>query len=146
MKNLPRQGEFPNEEQIHSELLFISIFLRKEKRDRWKDFLPSPKNRIKVVQTLDHFRDLDERYLSEIPKEEQTPERLYRRLRDLGAPEQCHLISSARELDGKTLPLIEALQRIAEAGCGTMMICVPDRLGYFHDEDERHQWILEKGR
>lgn len=134
----------PSEEQLQAEILFTTTFIRREKRDRWKEFLASPKNRNKIVETLNHFRDLDERYLVAIPQEQREPEALSKMLHRLGAPEACHLISSADVLDGKTLPLLEALQRISSEGWGTLLLCLPDSLGYFYDEEGQNQWILKK--
>jgi len=45
-------------------------------------------------------------------------------------------------MDGREFPLIDALKRIVGYGMGTIVSCIPGKLGYFEDEDGR--CILEK--
>lgn len=63
-------------------------------------------------------------------------------LRGKGAPETCYAVSEDDELDGKELPLSDSLKKIVGYGMGTFLSCLPGRLAYFEDEDER--WILER--
>jgi hypothetical protein len=59
-----------------------------------------------------------------------------------GAPDTCYVISEDDDLDGKEMPLAEALKTIIGRGIGTFLSCVPGRLAYFEDEECR--WILER--
>ena len=127
-----------------AESLFVSTFIRKEKRNRLKELLPHPKRRAKVLSTLDHFRDLDERFATLIPDSEQSTDLIYSRLIKLGAPAECHLISSNQNWDGIKLPLFEALNTIIGMGMGTLVICQPTQLGYYEGESANDRWILKK--
>jgi hypothetical protein len=60
------------------------------------------------------------------------------------APTQCLLISSNKKLDQKALPLQEALNSIVGMGYGTLVICVPDKLGYFEGEEQNDRWLLAR--
>jgi hypothetical protein len=59
-----------------------------------------------------------------------------------GAPETCYALSEDSELDGKEIPLSEALKEVVGCGMGTFLSCLAGRLAYFEDEDGR--WILER--
>jgi hypothetical protein len=49
-------------------------------------------------------------------------------------------MSEDSDLDGKELPLLEALKKVVGYQMGTFLSCVPGKLAYFEDEDDR--WIL----
>jgi hypothetical protein len=57
--------------------------------------------------------------------------------------ESCHVISTNRELDGRDVDLAVALAGIVGTGDGSLVSCIPGRLGYFEDESSR--FILAKG-
>ncbi|MGA2348155.1 MAG: hypothetical protein ABSF93_19245 [Candidatus Sulfotelmatobacter sp.] len=40
------------------------------------------------------------------------------------------------------MPLVEALKKIVGYQMGTFLTCVPGKLAYFEDEEDR--WILER--
>jgi len=63
-------------------------------------------------------------------------------LRRLGAPETCHIISEGK-LDGEEMHLGSALKEVVGGGLGTVISCVPGRLGYFEGE-LRERYILQK--
>jgi len=67
---------------------------------------------------------------------------MLRILKSKGAPDICYAISEDNELDGREIPLEEALKFIHGSGIGTLLSCLPGKLAYFEDEDER--WILER--
>jgi hypothetical protein len=52
----------------------------------------------------------------------------------------CRILSEDSDLDGKELPLLEALKKVVGYQMGTFLSCVPGKLAYFEDEDDR--WIL----
>jgi hypothetical protein len=61
-----------------------------------------------------------------------------------GAPGTCHLFSEDPDLDGVTLPLSEALEAIVGRGVGTLVSCLPGRLGYYEGEEPGERYILER--
>ncbi len=117
---------------------FVRAFVLPAKRARLVELLQNPKRRAKVLASLDHFCDLDPRFQVEIPSSEQSAER--------GAPSVCHLISSDRGLDGRDFPLLEALVHVMGSGMGTLVSCVPGRLGYFEGEAPRDRFLLARDR
>ena len=127
----------------HEESL-INAFVRVEKRTRFIEFLGSPKRRPKFLANLYHFADLDLRYLVPIPLGEQNAKDIAALLKQRGAPSVCHVISTSPELDGRDLDLGDVLEQIVGVGEGTLISCIPGRLGYFDGESAKDRFILER--
>jgi hypothetical protein len=58
-------------------------------------------------------------------------------LRERGAPATCALLSADTDLNGRHMPLDEALRVVVGWCPGTFVSCVPGRLAYFEDEEGR---------
>ena len=103
--------------------------------------LEKPKRRKDITPSLAHCKHLDPRYIVPIaPREQHVPEIL--RLLKNKAPENCYALSEDDELDGKEVLLADALKEIVGRGMGTFLSCIPGRLAYFEDEEDRS--ILER--
>ena len=126
------------------EAAFVRAFVVPGKQERLLDLLSRPKRRGSVLQTLYHFGDLDPRFARPVPPLEQTPEGVERRLRELGAPEACYLLSDVPGLDARTMPLGAALEEVVGAGGGTLLSCIPGSLGYFEGEEPGDRWLLHR--
>ena len=111
------------------------------KRERYLEMLANPKKRKKFLLELGHFKSLDPRCAFTLPRGVHTPEEIAAFLNRKGAPQTCWLTSEDFELDGKEMPLVEALRRVVGYQMGTFLSCVPGRLAYFENEDGR--WVLE---
>jgi len=119
----------------------IEAFILPQRRSRYLEFLARPKHRKKIISELPHFKHLDPRSVVSIPPREQHWKNIRALLLSMGAPDLCHALSEDSEIDGKELPLQKALQCVVGSGMGTFLSCVPGKLGYFEDEDQR--WILQ---
>ncbi|HZO56353.1 MAG TPA: hypothetical protein VFB63_26840 [Bryobacteraceae bacterium] len=130
---------------IQHEAAFIRAFIIAAKQERLAELLAKPKRRRDVLGTLYHFKDLDPRFMTVVPPGGQTASGLEALLRERGAPELCYAISTDENLDGRTVPLRDAISQIARrVGHGTLLSCVPGRLGYFEGEEPRERYILER--
>ena len=129
-----------NQEE-HERGLMLS-FIPPERRNRYLELIARPKRRQDIVESLAHFKHLDVRYLIPIPGSQSRASEILRLLRSKGAPETCYALSEASELDGREIPLSEGLAFIVGRGIGTFLSCIPGKLAYFEDEDQR--WILER--
>jgi hypothetical protein len=118
----------------------IAAFILPERRERYLEFLSKPKLRKKIIANLSHFRHLDPRYLVSIPSRQQHPKDLDHLLRSMGAPNLCYALSENSEIDGREIPLFDALHAVVGYDMGTFLSCMPGELAYFEDEDQR--WIL----
>lgn len=119
------------------ERALIDAFIVPRKRPRDRALLSGPR-RGKLRRGLDHLRDLDQRYTTPLPSHAD----VCRTLQDLGAPQRCYVLSSTARLDGRDLPLREAIDEIERSMCGALVSCVPGTLGYYYGESGERRLVL----
>jgi len=125
----------------HEEAL-IRAFILPTRRDRYLECLKKPKKRARFCAELAHFKALDPKYaIGILPRLQHAP-LIHELLIAKGAGQKCWVISESREMDGRELDLKTALKETVGGGMGTLISCVPGKLGYFEDEDNR--FILER--
>lgn len=123
----------------------IRAFIQKNKQDRCIQFLANPKNRHKFTSELCHFKWLDERFAHPIPPSTaHTAKEIVALLRSKGAGPTVHVISEDSGIDGKELGLEEAMGHVWGGQMGTILSCIPGKLGYFEDEEMRPGRLLER--
>jgi hypothetical protein len=105
--------------------------------------LSSEKGRKKLGDSLHHSYDFDPRW-AEYVGDRKTAGDIAALLRAAGAGPTCYCISSERDLDGETVPLENALERVVQSGFGHYLVCIPDRLAYFESEDRDERYILRR--
>jgi len=131
------------QQQEHEQQLF-KTFILPQRRDRYLGFLAVPKHRKKITRGLAHFKHLDPGCVRSIPPSQHSPENIWKLLRSMGAPGLCWVLSENDEIDGREMPVLEALQVVVGRQMGTFLSCLAGRLAYFEDEDQR--WILQANR
>jgi hypothetical protein len=129
------------------ERAFVGSFLQKARRERALLCLANPKKRHEYIEWLiDSGRDvLVPECVRSIQPNQQHPDPICAILRSLGAPETCYLISEHSSYDGKELSLLAAIKEIIGNGdgMGSVISCLPGRLGYFEGE-WKQRFILQK--
>jgi hypothetical protein len=125
----------------HEEAL-IRAFILPNRVERYLECLKNPKKRTKFHQELHHFKALNPKYLVPILPRLQHADSIEELLKAKGAAQTCWMICGNRELDGREIELREALEETVGYGIGTLISCVPGKLGYFEDETVRG--ILER--
>jgi len=128
-------------QQEHERGIILS-FIIPVRQDRYLEMLAKPKRRKDITSSLAHFKHLEMRHAVQIPPRQQHAAEIFQLLRLKGAPETCYALSEDSELDGKEMSLSEALGEVVGRGMGTFLSCLPGRLAYFEDEEQR--WILER--
>jgi hypothetical protein len=120
----------------------LSRFLVGEWRARFRESLAPGKRRDTSRSQLPHLTHLDPRFAT--PTGE-SASALVAQLREKGAEDSCYLLSEDPELDGRELPLAEALAVIVDGGTehATFVSCVPARLAYFHGAAPGDRYLLE---
>jgi hypothetical protein len=126
------------------ETALINAFILRERRARYTGMLSNPKKRTKILGKLHHLKDLDPRFIIEISPSDHYSDTIATLLMKRGAPEQCHVIGGTRELDGRNVQLVEALDEVVAWGYGTLISCIPGRLGFYEGEDLTIRYILER--
>jgi len=129
---------------MNDEATLISTFVNPLKRKHLIEILANPKRRHRATATLAHFDDLDPRAVVPLESTAQTPAAIESALRSRGAGDNCHVISENRAIDGKTLSLKVALQKVVGQGMGTLLSCVPGELAYYEGQDPSDRCILAR--
>lgn len=124
------------------EAAVIRAFILPTKRERYLEFLMSPKGRAKFIAELAHFKHLNPRFASNIPGSQTNPVSLHKLLVAKGAGAKCWVISENHDLDGREMDLESALKETIGHQMGTFISCVPGKLAYFEGEDDR--FILQR--
>ena len=125
----------------------ICLLLSKPHRARYRQQLTKGgKARAKFVFGLDHTLQLDERFARRVPAAHAATEYhwILAELRRLGAPDSCYALSTDRDLDGRHLPLEEAMESIHGTQMGTLLSCIPGQLAYYEGEDPGERYILHR--
>lgn len=127
---------------MQNEHSLIAAFVKRSKRDRYREILSSPRLRHKFINQLAHFSDFDPKYRLAIPSNKLFVDNIARELQKRHSPKIVFAISEDPTLDQKELSLMEALKQIVGRGIGTVLSCIPGRLAFVETEDER--FILER--
>ncbi len=128
---------------IH-EVEFARNFIVPEKRARYLSLLESTSGREKIVNGFNHCRDLDPRFATRVPDNQSSVGSIYVILRQKGAPDSCYVMSDNPDIDGRELPLAEALSKTVGMDTGTLVSCIPGKLAYFEMEGFDGRYILER--
>ena len=137
-----RRSEFCATLPVHNEQALIAAFVKRSKRDRYREVLSDPRLRGKFTAQLAHFSDFDPKYRLAIPSNKLFVDNIARELQKRHSPSVVFAISEDPALDQKELPLIEGLKQIVGRGMGSVLSCIPGRLAFVETEDER--FILER--
>jgi len=129
---------------VNHEEALIKAFIPTHRQERFLEIIAKPKKRAKLLTQLYHFDDLNPKFMVAIPPNQQNPSSLVKLLKAKGAGSVCYVMSTNSRLDGKEVELETALKETVGSQEGTLISCVPGRLGYFEDEDGRY--ILERLR
>ncbi len=129
---------------MEHEAALIRAFVLPRRRARYFQFLNYPVRRKKLLRVLDHLQNLDARYVQRIPPDKQSATDIATLLRRKGAPPTCHVISASRNLDGREMSLLTVLAEVVGCRIGTLLSCIPGRLGYFESEEVGERYLLER--
>ena len=129
---------------MNDEATLISTFVNPLKRKHLIEILANPKRRHRATEELARFRDLDPGSIVPLESATQTPAAIEGVLRGRGAGDSCHVISANRAIDGKTMSLKLALEKVVGQGMGTLLSCVPGELAYYEGERPSDRCILAR--
>jgi hypothetical protein len=129
---------------VNDEVTLVNTFVNPLKRKHLIEILANPKRRHRATETLAHFHDFDPSAVVPLESADQTPAAIESALRSRGAGDKCHVISANRALDGKTVSLKLALEKVVGFGMGTLLSCVPGELAYYEGEGPSDRCILAR--
>jgi hypothetical protein len=103
---------------------FVSVFVVPEKRTRYLEFLRKPKRRAEILDRLSHFFDFVPQLATPVARDSA----LAALLRKRGAGETAHVIGGRDGLDGRDMPLEDAIDAAMTDPSGVVVSCIPGRL------------------
>src|SRR5678815_4853638 len=106
-----QEASTPSAEALAHERALIQAFVVRERKERLLALLVGAKRR-KLLDLLDHFKYLDSRYAKLLPASVDAPAQIAAMLHAQGAPRNCLVITSLRDLDRRMMPLTGALNEI----------------------------------
>ena len=127
---------------MYDEHFLIAAFVKRSKRDRYREMLSNPRLRHKFTDQLAHFADFDPKYRVPIHSNKLFVDNIAFELQKRHSPSIVFAISEDPALDQKELPLREALTQTVGRRVGTVLSCIHGRLAFVETEDER--FILER--
>jgi len=127
---------------VHHESSLIAAFIKRGKRERYREIVANSRLRHKFTSLLPHFKDFDPQYRLPIPSNKLFVDNIARELDKRHSPKIVFAISEDPALDQREIPLVHALPQIVGRGMGTILSCIPGRLAFVETEDER--FILER--
>ncbi|MCH4826925.1 hypothetical protein [Planococcus halocryophilus] len=118
------------------EELVVKSFFEKQVQERVLYELFTPKKRNHALNRLCHqyTKMLKEKYMFEILSPNSSPKYIYELLKSNGAAKMCYSLSYSEKIDGKELPLQEALEHAVGFGFPSIISCIPGELAYFEAE------------
>jgi hypothetical protein len=108
----------------------LRTFVVVAKRERLLTLFGSSKRRKQARDALNHFAAWDERYAESV----ESSADVLAVLLNAGAPSECHVMSDSSELDGRDMPLDEAVSACEAYSFASVLCCVPGKLAFFFDE------------
>ena len=123
---------------------FARSFIVPEKRSRYLTLLESKRGRSKLLSGFNHCSDLDPRFATLIPSNQQSATSIESLLRRKGAPDTCYVMSDNRDIEGREMSLSDALLETVGMDAGTLISCVAGQLAYFELEGFDGRYILQR--
>jgi hypothetical protein len=119
------------------EQAFVETFIPPDRRDRFLTALTNLKKRAIFNRELHHPKSnfLLTRYLEQIVPSQEYTRFIAPKLKSMGAPDDCWVFGNY--IDGQQMKLEDALEALIGMRSGTIISCVPGKLAFFENEDER---------
>ena len=120
-------------------------FLAEPTKRRFETLLElGEKRRRDVRDLLHHAVRLDPCFAQHLVGSEAFSEQVEAMLRKRGAPPTCYVLAVSSDLDGREMPLGEALAAVIGMGDGAYVSCIPGRLGFYEYEDMKSSYLLSR--
>jgi hypothetical protein len=115
----------------------INTFVVRARRERYISFLHTPRRRRDFLDTLYHFADFNPARVFPVKGRQDTAAAIIDELRRRGAGGECYVISVDADVDGTTGTLEDVIADVHTRREGTLVGCLPGRLGYYEGEMKR---------
>lgn len=126
--------------RLDLEQQFIKRFMLKAKQDRYLGFVESPKRRGSFLGILYHGQDLDTRLFQELRGSIIESDAIRNKANLLKNGDKCCIISVNKELDGREMPLTEAIEE-AVGREGTLLLFGDGAGAYWEGEAPYNRYL-----
>lgn len=123
---------------------FLSFLAEPTKRRMQTLLELGEKRRSDARGLLHHSVCLDPRFSQHLVGSEAFSRPAEAILRKRGAPSACYVLAANSDLDGREMPLAEALNAIVGMGNGAFVSCIPGRLGFYEYEAIKSSYLLSR--
>jgi len=120
------------------EILTIRTYVRKEKSERYAEFVSKPRSRAKFIANLAHFKDLDFGKFRKLGGNEADHIREMARSAKFDV---CYVISENRRIDARFLEVEKAINDTIGYGMGTLLVFGSAEVVYYEGEEMGDRWI-----
>ena len=100
------------------------------------------RGRDKILRYLPHNMYFIGECCVYLVSNQQSASEIAKNLRGRGAGESCYVMSDDPDMDGRVVPLKQALGSIVGFGYGTLLSCIPGRLAYYEGESLKDRHLL----
>lgn len=123
----------------------LLVFLAEPSRRRIETLLAlGDKRRADARSLLHNAIHLDRRYAQHLAGRDAFSASVEAMLRKRGAPATCYVFAAGSNLDGRELPLGDALNAIIGTGNGAFVSCIPGRLGFYEYASMKSSYLLQR--
>jgi hypothetical protein len=122
---------------------FVRSFIQKERRERCSFLLSHPSRRRRFTAELAHFKWLDERFATPVSGSmAHSAAEMVSLLKRNDAGPTAWVISEDSSMDGRELPVEDAMDLIWGGSMGTVLSCIPGKLAFFRGEEMKSELLL----
>ena len=127
-------------QNVDLEIMVIENFVVKAKRNKYIQFVSSPKNRHKFISDLAHFRNFKwELFLPVTGIEENV---IFDTLRKNSLPDKtCYIISENTDIDKSTVDIKKAIQDVVGYNMGTILVFGNADIIFYEGESAKTRFI-----
>jgi hypothetical protein len=130
------------------EIIVKTFFIKKIQQRVLFELSSNKKRRDRIARIESPLECFRKEFIYEIPKPNSDFEEIEKLLKKQGAGNMCYVMTSIiSDMDGKELPLKEALENLIGCGMPFLISCAPDKLAYFQGEQgygPPRRFILKK--
>lgn len=129
---------------VSPEEAFVRSFVVADERRRLLWLLKQGRRRRDFLDRLNVGVTLDPRFARLLQGRESLHTGIESLLHTKGAPDHAYVVAQDPELDGRELPLSDAIQGLIDTTFGGLISCIPGRLVYYQREAPTGSYLLER--
>jgi hypothetical protein len=126
--------------EMDLEIAVLKYFFIKQKRKRYIEFIKGEKRRKEFTNSLAHCIDLKFDSFIEIGSKN-IEDKILAQVSHLQHIKSCYAISENDEIDGKRMPIDEALKFVIGSCQGTLLVFGNAEIVYYEGEIQKNRWI-----